>query len=350
MSAAAETYVKSLRHPKVKGGTRTVLDVIAQLIPEGETTTPLIGMQDLATPARLHRSTVWRKLDDLVDLGLIQILDRTPGRIARYHLVQVAGAQPITEVSLPLRADLRSVPRRSADSTPGLFDQDVTPSTSEDKAINLLQKITGSEFQPVAKDHRFGNLLQKITGWLLNLLQKITGSGSNLLQKITGRKKSEEPVAKDHRLPALPLDVDDARAGAIRKSPYVHTHVHTHTALRDEQPNAEEEPIRPPALMHPWHIWCDGLVHVPKLLHDEWLRKHSEAELFAFYARRAAVVVAGEDLTKNEIQIWRRRYGANEAFRAKSARGHPTHPQVSIPQDLYARGEEEQQRRRGGSR
>ena len=49
MSGAAVDAVKGFTHPKVKGSARTLLEKIAEQIPEGQTMTPAMAMDDFAT-------------------------------------------------------------------------------------------------------------------------------------------------------------------------------------------------------------------------------------------------------------------------------------------------------------
>lgn len=292
MSNAAEHYVKGRVHPKLKGGARALLVIIAQHVPEGETTTPPIGMEDLARHARLHRSTVWRRLELLVELGELQVIDRAPGRVARYHLVHLAGPAPLVTSPLPL---LGAAPRpaRPIDGTMDLF-----ASPSEERAINLLQNATGSR----------PNLLQKITGWG-------EARAINLLQKITGWFQPVAPVAKRNRLPAPPT------GGVLPRARDVHTskNVHTHTAAVAAAP-PDPIPIAPPATCGPWHAWCAGRVHVPAKLHREFLAKigrlagesdaAQDARLIAWYVAEAATLSPTESITENDFVFWRRRFAA----------------------------------------
>src|SRR4051794_22933252 len=113
MSGAAHDCVRACTHPQGKGPTRALFDAIAHFVPEGETTTPFIAMRkDLAAQARLDRRTVVTHLGILVEIGEVKVIDGGQGRPARYQIVRLDGAQPITAVPLPLRADLQPVPPR----------------------------------------------------------------------------------------------------------------------------------------------------------------------------------------------------------------------------------------------
>jgi len=106
----------------------------------------------------------------------------------------------------------------------------------------------------------------------------------------------------DHKL-ALPHDVDDARARAVRKSD---SEVHTHTAPQ-----------------HPWHAWCEGLVHVPKVLHEEFIRKLPRlpgdtdadvaATLIAFYVSTSAALPPDAEIADDDFKFWRRAFASTWA-------------------------------------
>jgi len=103
MSAAAEQYVRTCPHPKVKGATRALLEAIAQLVPEGQTTTPLIALPDLAARARCVDRTARTCRDDLIGSGLIKVHDGGRGKVARYELLELTeGARPLSAAPLPL--------------------------------------------------------------------------------------------------------------------------------------------------------------------------------------------------------------------------------------------------------
>lgn len=289
MSADAECYVETLQ---VKGSARELLRIIAKHIPEGETTTPLIGMGDLGKQARLGRRTVVRWLGELVDAGEIAVIDAAPGLPARYQLVRLTGAAPITNAPLPLRADLQPVPRRapSASSTPDLFDRPA----DEDPAIHLRQ--TG-------------------TGWLRHLCQSGVGYLVDLCQTIT--RWRFRPVSNWRRF--LPLDIDDARARDVLQLKTTTTTA----APRDEPSTPDEVRFPPRAPVHPWHAWCDGRVHVPKDLHQELLVRlgrfphetaaAQEARLRAFYIQTCAALPPYAPIGVTEFTFWNRAFAATFA-------------------------------------
>jgi len=125
VSEAALKFVEQCTHPKVKGGTRALLKAIAEQIPEGQTTTAPIVIDDLVTEGRSER-TVRRNRDALEKHGVIRVLDGGRGNIARYEIVNLDGARPMTSAPLPL---MGAAPRRTkrirktSDILPDLFDQ-----------------------------------------------------------------------------------------------------------------------------------------------------------------------------------------------------------------------------------
>ncbi len=314
VSDAAKQRVAACTHPSVKDSVRKVFDAIAHFVPEGQTATPVIGMDDLAAHAHLHRITVWRNLGDLVDSGEVHILDRTPGRRARYQVVHLAGSAPMTPTPLPLvgavpppRPPRRS--RRTPDATPTLFDALTPTPGGEQPAINLLH-------QPVAP----------VARWWSNLLHLLH---VNLLHLLQRRRLSDQPVARE---PVAP--VAGQGGGVTPRARDVHTFkkedVHTHTAAPPE-PVAQAPPS--PTIVHPWHAWC-GLVCMPQALHDEWIRKgHDPSWLMAFYPRRCAAIPEGDRITVNDFTFWRA--ALKDELAAPSARASPTADQPSVEEAVW---------------
>ncbi len=142
MSAAAEQFVTALTHAQVTEVARALLMAIARLIPEGETTTPLIGMGALAASARIHRRTVCEWMPILVAISIVRVVDGGRGRPARYTLVGLSGMAPIEAVPLPLVGVAK--PRRKVPvaSAPTLFDPPVARSESEEPVIRRITWIT----------------------------------------------------------------------------------------------------------------------------------------------------------------------------------------------------------------
>ena len=132
MSGDAEQQVKACTHPQVKGAALALLTAIARLIPEGQTTTPSIRLEDLATLAKHTERTARTSRDLLERLRVIQVHDGGRGKLARYEIVGLDGARPPMTTPLPLRADLRPAPPRAKKQRSGsdLFS-DVEAPTSE---------------------------------------------------------------------------------------------------------------------------------------------------------------------------------------------------------------------------
>lgn len=280
MSGAAIAYVETLA---VKGSARDLLRIIAKQIPEGQTTTPILRIADLATEAHLHRRTVLKWVGELVESGEITVMDGGRGKKARFTLVHLTGARPLVTAPLPLRADLRPVPpRRLDEATLDLFDPPVVRDSDQ------------TAIKRVAIDHTLAvNVWRSITRWLLNVWRSIT--------------RWPKRVVIDHTL-APPLDVDDARARDVQQLKT------TTTAASVDAPKFKGPPCR-------WtgttHAWCDGRVHVPMNFHREERRKLArspgetdadlDARLYARYAEILAAIPDSEEiLDKNEFEFWKR--------------------------------------------
>lgn len=124
----------------------------------------------------------------------------------------------------------------------------------------------------------------------------------------------------------LPLDVDGTRARDVHTFKEVHTHAPP-PAADDDKPKIRPAPCR-------WHgsvhAWCDGRVHVPTVLHEEFVRKHSraagetdadvEAALFAFYDVTCRALPIDSPVAANDFVFWRKAFAARFASAAPSAR------------------------------
>jgi hypothetical protein len=322
VSTAAEQYVQACTHPKVRGATRALLQAIAQLVPDGYTTTAAIGMDDLAAAAGLHRRTVLSRLEVLVTIGQVRVIDGGQGRVARYMMVELDGARPLLNVPLPLRADLQAVPPR------------VSSVEVDSDAAELV--ITSCSAAPELVITSWWRHVLVITstflkGFLTPVLV-ITSWGCRQLV-ITStffiRPLGNAPRARD-----------------VHTLKNVHTHTHG-AAPRNTGPPASEPPgdPTPPPIVHPWHAWCGPLVCVPNKLHEDWRRKHPEAWLFAFYARtHAATPVERLRLVVDEFKFWRTALAAEFT---PQATGAAPNARAAPSADLYARAAEERRRRQG---
>jgi hypothetical protein len=283
MSADAERYVETLA---VKGNARELLRAIAKLIPEGQTTTPVVRIADLAEAAQLHRRTVLKWVGELVDGGEITVMDGGRGKKARFTLVHLTGARPLATAPLPLRADLRPVqPRPRLDKqTPDLFDRVVE---GEDLAIKR-----------VAIDHTLPrNVWRSITRWVSNVWRSIT--------------RWPKRVVIDHTL----ASVLTIRARDV--PPPLQERTTTTTAPPAEPPKRNAAGSSPCPSFGRQHAWCDGRTHVPMAFHLEERRKlprhpgETDAELddrqFDIYAAVLDAIPWTTDLRgyKNDFEFWR---------------------------------------------
>lgn len=286
MSADAEDHVKTWSHPKVKGSARELLSVIARLIPEGETMTAPITIDDLATETGYYDQAVRKARDVLVDVGVLRIVGGGQGRTASYELLALPGAG--ADPALPLIGRARP-PRAPAD--PDLFSE---PSHTVDATP-----------APPAVDLRANNIGDFHRSWW-----SYFGDFHRSLRAYFGDfHRSWVLYFGDFHRSWFPLGVDDARARDVHTFKNVHTHGAAAAETRDAKP--------PPPIVHPWHVWC-GLVCVPTSLHQEFLRKgHEAAWLLAFYARTCATLPAGEKIHVDDFQFWRRAFADEFATTAR---------------------------------
>ncbi len=118
MSIAAETYVESIGHPQVKGSVLALLRAIAKAIPDGQTATPAMRLEEFAIVAGYTERTALRCRDVLEALALLKVHDGGRGiKTARYELRQFGdGARPLVAQPLPLIG--RSKPPKAKDQRP----------------------------------------------------------------------------------------------------------------------------------------------------------------------------------------------------------------------------------------
>jgi len=136
MSDAALKRVEACTDPKVKGGVRALYKAIATHIPEGETTTPPMTLNDLAQTAQHTARTAQTCRNVLEALSLVKVHDGGRGNKARYELLALDGARPIEAAPLPLLGPAK--PRRAKEqrSTSDLFSYVEEPA-DEETAINV---------------------------------------------------------------------------------------------------------------------------------------------------------------------------------------------------------------------
>jgi len=284
MSDAAERDVETYTHPKVKGSVRDLLRSIARRIPEGQTTTPPLTLDDLATATEWTERTMRTARDILEAVGKVKVHDGGRGRKdARYELLGIDGARPVTPVPLPLRADLREArrPDPDADAVADLFTE-AAPKVGSD--VGKVGKFSSEVRQKV------GKFFRRCGAWLVKV-------GSDL-----------QKVGKFFR-PLLPLDGTRARA----------TYNNLRTTTTAPIVAASAPTSRPPRCR--WlgssHAWCEGRVHVPMPFHLEERRKLArlpgqtdadlDAELFALYGTVLAGIPDSTPITdRNEFAFWNR--------------------------------------------
>jgi len=338
MSGAAVRYVERCTHPKVKASVREVFEIIARHVPEGHTTTPVLGMDVLAAEAGLHRRTIWSALQVLIDIGELQVFDGGQGITGRYTVVHLDGERPPIEAPLPFRADLRAVPARPIEAPPAADGVRLAEDEQSAKTITSTDHNPNKNVLVITS----GPALV-ITSWLRRVLV-IT---STVLQ---GFRRLQIPMVWLARRVLVitstflthPLVIDDARARDV------HTFKNVHTQATGPPADVPIEP-KPPPIVHPWHAWCGRVVCVPTKLHEDWLRKgHDAVWLFAFYARRDAAIPRGQRITVDDFTFWRTAMKEELAREAKARTPTPG-TRAPIPDnDLFARAAEERRQRYGG--
>lgn len=344
MSRAAEEYVKACTHPKVKGGTRALFDAIAHFVPEGQTTTPVMTLKELAARARHTERTAQTCRDLLEAIGVIKVHEGGRGKLARYEVVDLAGERPIIAAPLPLLGRPRPPRTKEPRSSSDLFSDLDEPRSEISSDLPTARAYTVRNFFRSC-GQQIGNFFRSV----LFLLQKIGNFfRSQWSRTIKERSRSE-----------ISSDLAPASDAVLTTARDVHTfkNVHTHTAPRagptdDEMASwSAAKVLTPeesaaydawlarggtpafanptPRVMHPWHAWC-GPVCVPKHLHDAWLDKgHGATWLFAFYARTCAALTA-EDARRvvDEFKFWR------TALQAELA---PDAPNIRAPNSVASR-------------
>jgi hypothetical protein len=301
VSAAAAQAAKQITHPKVKGSRRALLDTIAKLIPEGETMTPPVADDVLATLIGFDERTVLRARKVLVMIRAVRVVGGQ-GRVASYELLALPGAG--ADPSLPLigRVPPPASRRPIVPDHPDLFDRpprDVVEHTSS-VADRAVRAYTVRQFVRSCATY----FRQFVRSWRPR-------TSDNLSQAIIERKTSDN---LSEVRPTV-VDVDDARA---RGSTYTEEkeHVHTHTA-----PARTVDDPPPSPLLHPWHAWCAGKVHVPRQLHEEFQRRLrlTHAQLVAIYVAEDAALSPTEVILEDEFTFWRRRMARRFPTRADRA-------------------------------
>lgn len=285
MSGAAEQAVKTYAHPKVKGSARRLLEVIATQIPEGQTMTPPLRIEDLATLMDYGEPTARRRRQTLVAAGAVRIVDGGQGQVSRYELLLLPHARgddpvlPLIGAAAPPRARR---PRLSHDPT--LFDTAAT-----DPSLTGAGERTVENFDHFDRSGRryFDHFDRSWTAVLRSL-------------------RSLWVVLRS--LWAFDIDHGLGEDGTRARDVHTFKNVHTHTppavgAVR------KQDVAKPDGARCRWtgtvHAWC-GRVCVPTGLHQEFLRKgHEVAWLLAFYARTCAALPADNPITVDDYKFWR---------------------------------------------
>jgi hypothetical protein len=295
MSAAAEDAVRACLHPKVKGCARALLKKIAELIPEGETMTPPLAIDDLDIG---YYDQAIRQARDLLadDVKVLRIVGGGRGRRACYELLLLSGTG--ADLVLPLRADLQPVPRASARPIadgPSLFDTPETPVSPApaDLRANNIGDFHRRWWTKVGDFHRrWRQALSNIGDFHRRWWTKVGDFGDFHRRWVRFRA---DHIGDFHRR-SHPLDVDP------RAREYVHTSKELHTPAVPPLDVVRPPPCR---LTGTAHAWC-GRVCVPTGLHQEWLRKgHAASWLTAFYTRTCAAIPTGERIVVDDYKFWR---------------------------------------------
>lgn len=268
MSGAAIESVRTCTHPRVKRGVRDLFNAIAELIPEGQTTTPPLTLDELAAQAQHSGRTAQKCRDVLEEIGAIKVHDGGRGKVARYEILDLAGAKPLTAAPLPLLG--RPKPRRTKEERSGsdLF--------SDVEAIE--QRSTSEISSDVSRN--VGTFFRRWSAKVGTFFRRCAPPWRRLVRA---------------------RDVQQLKTT-------------TTTAAVGDAPKIKRPPCR-------WagttHAWCDGRVHVPMPFHHEERRKLArypgetdaelDAQLFARYAEILAGIPDAQAITDaNEFVFWKR--------------------------------------------
>lgn len=306
MSGDAEARAKVWRHPDVEGrpSARHLLELIAKLIPEGETMTAPLTQPELGNRLGYSARTIREGQAILVEAGALRVVGGGRGaRGAVYELLllEAAGAPP----ALPLigRAAPPRRPRPPVDVGHGLFDPrpiDVSERSGGDQGVTNI----GSQL-PISAQRSEVNFRSWPTRLVAAVKDRI--STSELTRWWRKDRKSTSELA-------LPLDVDGTRARDV----LLLKESTTTTAPPARVEAAHEPKSNPPPCKYLGvsHAWCGWRVHVPMDLHLEERAKlprlpgETDADLDAkMFARYAAVAASIPDtqpiLAVNGFEFWK---------------------------------------------
>jgi len=294
MSTAAVERVKTYSHPHVKGSARRLLEVIATQIPEGQTMTPPLRIEDLAALMDYGEPTARRRRQTLLEVGAVRILGGGQGQVSRYELLLLPDARgadpvlPLIGAAAPPRAR-----RPRASDGPTFFD---TPpaDTSDHEGERTVENFDHFD----RSWRRYFDHFDRSWGAVLRSLRSLWVVPRSL--SATNFDHFDRSVTRErHR-----EDIDGTRARDV----HTFKNVHTHTPPADE-PVRKHDVAKPDIAPCRWagtvHAWC-GRVCVPSGLHHELLRKgHDAAWLVAFYARTCAALPADEPIIVDDYKFWR---------------------------------------------
>lgn len=104
MSDDAVRHAKAWTHPKATRSIHLFFEAIADRIPQGQTTTPLLTLDELSTASHQVERTARTNRDFLVGIGQVKVHDGGRGiKDARYEMLQLTnGERPIVPAPLPL--------------------------------------------------------------------------------------------------------------------------------------------------------------------------------------------------------------------------------------------------------
>jgi hypothetical protein len=294
LSGAAEEAVKAFTHPEVKGSARALLEKLAAQIPEGQTMTAPIALEEFVAMTGYSDKSTRDARDVLVRAGVVRVVGGGQGRRASYELLLLSGAgmDPVLPLIGPAKPP-RPSSQQKPSATPDLFS---LPAREEIRANNIGNFYRSTMFN-------IGSLYRSWCVYFGSFYRSCVLNIGNFYRS------------------SLPQ-------GVASRARDVHTfkELHTHTP-----PTAEPiEHAKPPPCR--WrgtvHEWC-GRVCVPKGLHQEFLRKgHTPAWLLAFYERTCAAIPIDERITVDDYKFWR---AALKAALEKTAAGTHTETPYTCP-------------------
>jgi hypothetical protein len=328
MSSAAVDAVKAFAHQDVKKGSarRVLLETIAEQIPDGETVTKPLTIPELSTLMGFGHNAAREGRKALARLGVIRIVKGGQGEVSRYELLllpDAVGNRP----SLPLvgaaapRRDLK--PRKPA--RPDLPLLDLATNAKSERIVENIDPFRRST------SILFGDVARQLRSFSAMLLAYFAGFRRYWRWSLFNIDPFRRSTRTDRAVLTTARDV------------HTFKNVHTPAAPRDGPPTPTAVPPPRCRYTNTAHAWCDGRVHVPTVLHGEFVRKFRrlagetdadvEATLRAFYARTCDQLRPDEMVTENDFAFWRPRFVAMFATavpaRAPST-GAPRRPDIPI--------------------